>query len=427
MLTRAAATMTELTVEGTLNSTPNTMFRVELFASAAADPTGFGEGQTYLGATDVTTDAGGNASFEQCASRRGPRRPIHRGNGHRAAKRQQWSRLWRYFGIRQAVAVEAASTGEIRGIVWRDLDVDGSRGSNEPGVAGWTVFLDDDHDGQLDSNERSTATDTGGNYAFGDLPPGEYDVAQLVHPGWNQTFPKVVPEWIYVAVQEPQLPFQLRHNVIRVYDFDGNSVETIMHDEFELGSIFDVEIGPEGNVFVALDTFPYGVDGEIVQFTSDGEFLRVIDLPEDPDATGAFFIPMVLTCCPTAASWWRSPMDNRLFTWTQTASLLDTFPVPGTNPQDVAIRSDGEIVLALSVAGEMVNVRGDDMYWVGHGTTLLDNRRPVDDRGVDTIDPLEAADGSLYATTRWPQQILQSGMPTGTSFGRSTPWAFPRG
>ena len=48
---------------GTLNSAPSTSFRVEFFASASCDASGNGEGQIFLGATDVTTDAGGNATF----------------------------------------------------------------------------------------------------------------------------------------------------------------------------------------------------------------------------------------------------------------------------------------------------------------------------------------------------------------------------
>ncbi|HEX3228314.1 MAG TPA: Calx-beta domain-containing protein, partial [Pyrinomonadaceae bacterium] len=51
------------TVDGTLNSAANTKFTVEFFANDAADPTGFGEGQVYLGAVNVTTNASGNASF----------------------------------------------------------------------------------------------------------------------------------------------------------------------------------------------------------------------------------------------------------------------------------------------------------------------------------------------------------------------------
>jgi hypothetical protein len=62
VLTSAAAG-SNTTITGTLNSTPNTTFRVEFFAGDAADPTGFGEGQTFLGFTNVTTDANGDASF----------------------------------------------------------------------------------------------------------------------------------------------------------------------------------------------------------------------------------------------------------------------------------------------------------------------------------------------------------------------------
>jgi hypothetical protein len=51
------------TVQGTLNSTPSTTFRLEFFANPAPDPSGFGQGQTFLGATSVTTDGSGNATF----------------------------------------------------------------------------------------------------------------------------------------------------------------------------------------------------------------------------------------------------------------------------------------------------------------------------------------------------------------------------
>ncbi|MDA2927926.1 CSLREA domain-containing protein, partial [Acidobacteria bacterium AH-259-G07] len=50
-------------VEGTLNSTPNTTFRLEFFATSACDPSGFGEGETFLGSTTATTDGSGNTNF----------------------------------------------------------------------------------------------------------------------------------------------------------------------------------------------------------------------------------------------------------------------------------------------------------------------------------------------------------------------------
>ncbi|HEX8073006.1 MAG TPA: LamG-like jellyroll fold domain-containing protein [Pyrinomonadaceae bacterium] len=51
------------TVQGTLNSTPNTQFRIEFFSNPACDPSGNGEGQTFLGTTTVTTDGAGNAAI----------------------------------------------------------------------------------------------------------------------------------------------------------------------------------------------------------------------------------------------------------------------------------------------------------------------------------------------------------------------------
>ena len=52
-----------VTLTGSLKSMPNTVFRLEFFGNAGADPSGFGEGEFFLGSTDVTTDAGGDASY----------------------------------------------------------------------------------------------------------------------------------------------------------------------------------------------------------------------------------------------------------------------------------------------------------------------------------------------------------------------------
>jgi Ca2+-binding RTX toxin-like protein len=49
---------------GTLNSVPNTTFRIEFFANHQADPSGYGEGERYVGFQNVNTDANGNASFD---------------------------------------------------------------------------------------------------------------------------------------------------------------------------------------------------------------------------------------------------------------------------------------------------------------------------------------------------------------------------
>ena len=51
------------TFTGALDSLANHTFRLEFFSNPACDPTGFGEGQDFLGAANVTTNAQGNAAF----------------------------------------------------------------------------------------------------------------------------------------------------------------------------------------------------------------------------------------------------------------------------------------------------------------------------------------------------------------------------
>jgi hypothetical protein len=51
------------TISGTLNSQASRSYRIELFANAACGPTGFGQGQTFIGNLTVVTDGSGNATI----------------------------------------------------------------------------------------------------------------------------------------------------------------------------------------------------------------------------------------------------------------------------------------------------------------------------------------------------------------------------
>ena len=63
ILSPAVVAGTSTTLAGTLTSAPYTTYTIQFFSNPAADPSGYGQGQTYLGSTTVTTDASGNASF----------------------------------------------------------------------------------------------------------------------------------------------------------------------------------------------------------------------------------------------------------------------------------------------------------------------------------------------------------------------------
>jgi hypothetical protein len=64
VLTQADLLTTGTRIVGKIASVPNSSFRVELFTNAEADPSGMGEGQSFIGFVDATTNAAGNASFE---------------------------------------------------------------------------------------------------------------------------------------------------------------------------------------------------------------------------------------------------------------------------------------------------------------------------------------------------------------------------
>jgi len=65
-LTSAILTPTaQLTLSGTLESTPQTTFRVEFFNSAICDPSGFGEGESLFHSINVATDATGSVALNE--------------------------------------------------------------------------------------------------------------------------------------------------------------------------------------------------------------------------------------------------------------------------------------------------------------------------------------------------------------------------
>ena len=68
VLGTATSSAGNTTIAGTLNAVPNTQFLVQFFASPTADPSGYGQGQIYLGSTTVMTDGTSNAAFNATLS-----------------------------------------------------------------------------------------------------------------------------------------------------------------------------------------------------------------------------------------------------------------------------------------------------------------------------------------------------------------------
>ncbi len=63
VLTSVTVDASSTTIIGTLSSTVTTTFDLDFYASIACDPSGYGEGQVYLGSDTVTTNGSGDANF----------------------------------------------------------------------------------------------------------------------------------------------------------------------------------------------------------------------------------------------------------------------------------------------------------------------------------------------------------------------------
>ena len=63
VLDSAVVSGSQVTISGTFNATANGTFTLDFYANSATDPSGFGQGQTFVGSTVVSTDVNGNASF----------------------------------------------------------------------------------------------------------------------------------------------------------------------------------------------------------------------------------------------------------------------------------------------------------------------------------------------------------------------------
>ena len=94
-------------------------------------------------------------------------------------------------------AYEFTPFAQIRGIKFHDLNENGQRDEGEPGLAGWTIFLDQNSNSTFDDGELNAVTvsddpatpdvDETGQYAILDVTPGSHSIFEVQQSGWIQT------------------------------------------------------------------------------------------------------------------------------------------------------------------------------------------------------------------------------------------------
>lgn len=88
------------------------------------------------------------------------------------------------------------STAQIIGFKWHDQDGDAQWDANEPGLNGWSIYLDLNENGEPDPEEPARITanngERDGRYHFNNLQPGTYTVRELLPSDWGQTWPNAL-------------------------------------------------------------------------------------------------------------------------------------------------------------------------------------------------------------------------------------------
>ncbi len=98
------------------------------------------------------------------------------------------------------------TNGGIQGSVFNDLNADGIRNINpatgkfsEPGLEGWTVYVDLNLNNIKDASDLSTLTDSDGEYSFLSLLAGDYEVIEVLPAGWDVSPTKDVKQTVAVT------------------------------------------------------------------------------------------------------------------------------------------------------------------------------------------------------------------------------------
>ncbi len=167
-------------ISGTLNSIANATFTLEFFANTSADPTGYGEGERYLGNTTVTTNSSGNATFTVSL-------PAVAAGTYITSTATDATNNTSEFSS----AIVAAVLRDIGGKIYEDVNYGGGNGrafdaaiAGMTGISGATVELRDTGNTLL----ATVTTAADGSYTFPSVPVGTYSV-QVVNTSVRSTRP----------------------------------------------------------------------------------------------------------------------------------------------------------------------------------------------------------------------------------------------
>jgi ELWxxDGT repeat protein len=251
--------------------------------------------------------------------------------------------------------------GGLYGTKFQDLDGDGVQDAGEAGIEGWTVYLDQNRNGLLDTGERSTVTDVDGHYGFGNLALQQsYTVAEARAPGWVQTAPAPVATEVFLAADinpggsgsfissgvnfNGALYFQAYAPTTgyELWRFDGHQTELVA--DIESGGNSSAPQGMTafgGSLYFSASTAASG--SQLWRY--DGTQVQQVTNFDTPSVGGSGLQPALLTEFNGALYFRGASLEHGYELWrfdgTTAARVSDIVPGSGSSvPTDLAVLGD---------------------------------------------------------------------------------------
>lgn len=273
---------------------------------------------------------------------------------------------------------KAVPMNVIRGQVFNDLNQDGVREFNEPGVANRRIFADLNDDGIFTPNEDSTTTLADGTWEMR-VPNGLYRIRQELPARWIQTAPYTVPG---------QKTVSRLVSVSGIVTSSGNDFGT-----YDPGNISGF-VYNDADASHTFDPFESGRPGQIVYIDADKSgTLSNGDTISVTDANGQFkFIvpPGVYTIRTVVAAGWQATTPLGLtVTLASSTSYTNIANFGQTQPATVS----GRVYYDYSVNGRYD--ASEDASLGGFKLILDLNKNGIADAGEPTTTSSSSADPTL--------------------------------
>jgi hypothetical protein len=195
--------------------------------------------------------------------------------------------------------------------------ISGSVSSGSSGMAGVTVYLDINNNGQLEPGDPTATTGSSGTYSFTDLLPGTYEVREVAPTGYSQTSPgsagglsvNVTNGKTAAGENFVVAPVSVANEYLFYYGssaFDGGATSPSSADQNAIATDKSALLPGQTATFSNVSSYIDGVNGILIDFAN---------LPAGVTFSASDF-QFAVGNNSTPSGWTAGPAPTSIATWT---------------------------------------------------------------------------------------------------------------